>query len=108
MQAFRLQKKTRKYAMLFPVVSFLIVFFIICHAIFSMKQDTLDYQRERIEKNIYQATIECFVLEGRYPSSLSYIEEEYGFTYDEDRFFVDYRAIAENIMPDITVIAIGS
>lgn len=48
--------------------------------------------------------MQCYVLEGHYPDSLSYLEEQYGFSYDKEHFFVDYQLLGANIMPDVTVI----
>ena len=42
--------------------------------------------------------------EGIYPPDLAYLEEHYGVQVDEDRYTVDYRAFASNLMPDITVL----
>lgn len=106
MKHFALCRKKRSLGYMFLIVSFLFVFLLMTHAILTMENDTLNYQKETVEKNIQRACMECFVLEGRYPSSLSYLEEKYGFDYNKDLFFIDYRAIAENIMPDITVIVL--
>jgi hypothetical protein len=32
------------------------------------------------------------------------LKENYGLTYDEDLFFVDYQTIGSNILPDVTII----
>ena len=40
-----------------------------------------------------------------YPPSLEYLKETYGVQVDEERYFVDYRYVASNLMPDITVLA---
>ena len=46
-------------------------------------------------------------MEGSYPESLEYLKEHYGITYDEDRFFVDYKIVGTNILPDVTIIEKG-
>ena len=48
----------------------------------------------------------CFALEGAYPRDLSDLEERYGVSVDRERYFVDYRYVASNLMPDITVLPI--
>lgn len=54
---------------------------------------------------IRQAAIQCYALEGMYPPSLEYLKETYGVQVDEERYFVDYRYVASNLMPDIMVLA---
>lgn len=108
MQQFRLYSKQRNTIYIVAFILFLFVLGMLLYATITMKQDTLDFQKETVEKNIQRACVECFVLEGRYPSSLDYLQEQYGFTYNKDLFFIDYRPVAENIMPDITIIVLNS
>ena len=49
----------------------------------------------------------CYAVEGAYPESLDYLKENYGLTYDENLFFVDYHIDGSNIFPDITIIERG-
>ena len=51
--------------------------------------------------------IHCYASEGVYPESLAYIEENYGLTYDHEKFVIDYQPVAKNIMPEVTVIDKG-
>ena len=52
---------------------------------------------------IRRASVQCYAIEGRYPPSLEYLEENYGITIDRDRYDVFYSGFASNFMPDITV-----
>ena len=62
---------------------------------------------ELAEQSIRRAAVQCYALEGFYPAGVDYLEEYYGVSVDEDRYFVDYRYIASNLMPDITVLPTG-
>ena len=46
----------------------------------------------------------AFAIEGRYPPSVEYLEENYGVQIDHDKYNVFYDGFASNIMPEITVI----
>lgn len=70
----------------------------------SISQTTLDKQQESLENAINRNIIHCYAVEGFYPPSLQYMEENYGLTYDKDLFFVDYRPIGANIRPDVTIL----
>ena len=50
-----------------------------------------------------RASVQCYAIEGRYPPSVQYLEENYGIEIDRSRFDVFYEGFASNIMPDITV-----
>ena len=61
-------------------------------------------QKESLENAITRSITHCYAVEGSYPASLDYLKENYGLTYDEDLFFVDYQTIGSNILPDVTII----
>lgn len=58
------------------------------------------------QQSLQRAAVQCYALEGTYPQDLAYLEERYGVRVSGERFFVDYRYIASNLMPDITVIPV--
>ena len=61
-------------------------------------------QKESLENAIMRNITYCYTVEGTYPESLAYLKENYGLTYNEDLFFVDYRVSGSNILPDVTII----
>ena len=60
--------------------------------------------RELIEKAVRRAAVQCYAIEGAHPVSLEELEERYGLRVDQERWMVDYRYVADNLSPDITVI----
>ena len=66
-----------------------------------------DQELALLVEQVRRAAVACYASEGRYPQSLSYLEEEYGLRYDKERFIVRYDAFASNIMPDIGVYVRG-
>ena len=60
--------------------------------------------RTQLEQSLRRASAACYAAEGIYPPDLAYLEEHYGVQVDEERYTVDYRAFASNLMPDITVL----
>lgn len=61
---------------------------------------------ETLRSAIARACVQCYAIEGRYPPSVQYLEENYGIRIDRKRFYVFYEGFASNIMPDITVIPV--
>jgi hypothetical protein len=57
-----------------------------------------------LEDSLRRAVVMNYAIEGRYPESLEYIEENFDIHIDRTRFVVHYRVFAVNIMPEITVI----
>lgn len=60
--------------------------------------------RERLEDALRRAAVACYCVEGAYPPDLKYLEERYGIQIDRQRYTVSYVPVAENLMPDITVL----
>ena len=50
------------------------------------------------------AAVQCYALEGAYPQSLSYLEENYGVQVNHSRFIVSYEAYASNQLPAVAVL----
>ena len=64
----------------------------------------LDSGRKTEGRTQLEQSLACYAAEGIYPPDLAYLEEHYGVQVDEERYTVDYRAFASNLMPDITVL----
>lgn len=58
---------------------------------------------ETLRDAIRRASVQCYAIEGRYPPSVEYLEENYGIQIDKERYDVFYNGFASNFMPDITV-----
>ncbi len=73
----------------------------------SVNRTTIEKQQESLQTAIERDVLHCYAVEGFYPPSLDYIKEHYGLVYDEETFFVDYKPVGSNIMPDITILRMG-
>lgn len=61
-------------------------------------------EKQRLEDAIRRNAVACYAAEGVYPPDLGYLEEYYGVQINRNKYDVIYQRIAENLMPDITVI----
>lgn len=41
--------------------------------------DSKEEEKRSLEEALQREIVQCYVLEGHYPDSLSYLEEQYGF-----------------------------
>ena len=89
---------------LLSVCVFLLILAVSVQGISSLSTSTKKRQKESLENAIMRDVTYCYTVEGTYPESLEYLKENYGLTYDEDLFFVDYRIPGSNILPDVTII----
>lgn len=92
-----------QFALFVIVVAMVILFFF---GVSYIGTGTIDRQEDSLTLALERDIIQCYCLEGMYPPSLDYIKEHYGLLYNEKYFFIDYRPIASNIYPDVTIIRI--
>lgn len=81
--------------------SFAVVLFVSSALTFSKRSG--ERGAETLRDAIRRALVQCYAIEGRYPPSVEYLEENYGIKIDRDRYDVFYSGFASNFMPDITV-----
>lgn len=105
MHRFEYQKHPRfSRKLLISVCIFLFVLCLFLSGVSSLSESTTKRQKEALENAITQSISYCYSVEGVYPESLEYLKENYGLTYNEDLFYVDYRTTGANLMPDVTII----
>lgn len=59
---------------------------------------------QQLQEAIRRSCVACYAAEGAYPPSLDYLKKHYGIQIDETRYTVHYMVVADNLMPDITVL----
>ena len=57
-----------------------------------------------LEESIRRAVVIAYAVEGRYPESIAYLENNYGIQIDKTRYVVHYDIVASNLYPDVRVI----
>lgn len=81
---------------------------LIATALFStISRDIQRQSRAEIREAVLRAAVECYSVEGSYPGSLSYLEENYGLQINHRDFVVAYEAFADNLMPEVQVMVRG-
>ncbi|MGN0712064.1 MAG: hypothetical protein ACI4LO_09890 [Anaerovoracaceae bacterium] len=88
---------------IFSVLLFLIIIGFFCFAVTDVGEKTEAEGAKSLREAIRRATVQCYAIEGRYPSSVDYLVENYGIQIDEEKYAVFYEGFASNVMPDITV-----
>ncbi len=72
-----------------------------------LAEEQREERRAQIEDACRFAAVSCYADEGFYPPTLRYLEEHCAFSAsaaEKDGYAVLYEAIADNLMPDITVV----
>ena len=104
MYLFSTKREKTSITSYFPVLILAVVLGVFVLFSNSMVSNNTAREKEILENAIERSITQCYALEGVYPGSLTYLEENYGLIYNKDQFFVDYQYIGGNLRPDITII----
>ena len=89
------------------ILTFLFIFAVLMcflSAFSTLGQDHSVQDKQQLETALTRSAVACYAAEGRYPSDLQYLEENYGVQVNKELYTVKYEFIASNLMPDITVL----
>ncbi|MDY4190836.1 MAG: hypothetical protein SOX72_01280 [Oscillospiraceae bacterium] len=71
-------------------------------------EDRNSREQEAILRDaVRRAAVQCYAIEGAYPSRVGYLEEHYGLTVNHEKYEIFYSTFGSNIMPDIEVFRKG-
>lgn len=56
-----------------------------------------------LRDSIQDAAVQCYAIEGQYPASVEYLEENYGISVNHDDYDIIYEVYAENVPPTVEV-----
>lgn len=75
-------------------------------AVLNFSGRTGAHEDETLKKAVTRASVQCYAIEGRYPPSVEYLEENYGIQINRKKYNVFYDGFASNVMPEITIVPI--
>lgn len=87
-----------------PILLFVLVAVLFIWGVSGMEDSTGSERQAMVERAVTRAVVQCYALEGQYPSSVAYLRENYGLAVDEKQYFVRLDFMGGNIMPHITVL----
>lgn len=100
----RIKQNRKGIGLVLSVLVFVVILSGFYFGLLRLKHTSAKEEEASLRLALNEACVSCYAVEGFYPESLEYLIENYGISYDEARYFVDYKPIASNLMPDITII----
>ena len=89
---------------LLPIIFTVVVIGMIVFGLSQTEESSKAEGKRILEESIRRAIVVNYAIEGSYPESIEYLEENYGIHIDKSKYLVHYRVFASNIMPDMSVI----
>ena len=84
----------------------LVLAFVLAWVAFDFIGAALREQGELSVRNaILNSAKQCCAIEGAYPSTLSYLEQNYGLVVNRSDYAITYEVFADNVMPNVVVLA---
>ena len=72
-----------------------------------VSRDVEAQSEQAVRDAVLRGAVQCYAVEGVYPSSLSYLEEHYGLVINHQKYIVSYDAYASNLAPEVRVLVRG-
>ena len=97
-------KKRRRWPWVAAVAVILIAAVLIVHQTVQVSAQNLQEESAvALKAAIQKNALQCYVVEGAYPPSLDYLEENYGLQINRKDFYVVYDVFASNLPPYVQV-----
>lgn len=72
-----------------------------------VQKDLAEQGAQAVYTAVMDQALQCYALEGAWPSSLEYLEQHYGLQINYSRYIVAYEVFASNQPPAVTVLTAG-
>jgi hypothetical protein len=72
-----------------------------------ISQDLEEQSSQTVRDTVLRSAVQCYAVEGAYPSSLEYLEKHYGLVINHRKYIVSYDAYASNLAPNVRVLVRG-
>lgn len=104
MPLFNIKKEKHSLTAYLPILLLALILIVFILFSDSFRDSNLKQEKDILQKALDRNITQCYALEGSYPSSLTYLEENYGLIYNKEHFFIDYQYIGGNLRPDVTIL----
>lgn len=90
-----------------PVIFFGAVVCLLLRGLNDISNTTETERLRSAEQAVRRTAVQCYALEGQYPPSLDYMEQNYALLLDRKQYVYHYQGIGANLMPQIAVFTIA-
>lgn len=105
-ESLNINRRNTFLGIIISVFIFIGILIVFLSVIGKTTESSLQEQKRYLEEAVEQSLLQCYVTEGRYPESFSYLEEKYGLIYDKEYFRVDYTVYGSNLYPEVKILVL--
>lgn len=92
------------------IIGLALVVVMVAFAIFlhgKIQQDLAQQSTQSVQAAVLRSAVQCYSVEGVYPSNLDYLERYYGLMIDHETYIISYDTFSSNLLPQVTVLVRG-
>lgn len=92
------------------IIGLALVVVMVAFAIFlhgKIQQDLAQQSTQSVQAAVLRSAVQCYSVEGVYPSNLDYLEQYYGLMIDHETYIISYDTFSSNLLPQVTVLVRG-
>lgn len=97
----RLQKRRRIIASVVVVCALVVVLIACVNMAFANAKEQGAYS---VRNTILNSAMQCAAIEGSFPTSLAYLEENYNLCVNHEDYVVVYEVLGSNVVPSVMVV----
>jgi flagellar basal body-associated protein FliL len=99
----RIRARRRRWIVLALVVVILVA--ALSTGFYFFRRNAREQGAAALRNTMLETANRCCAVEGSYPSSLSYLEKNYGLVVNRSDYVVTYESYAGNVVPTVVVVA---
>ncbi|SEH48389.1 MULTISPECIES: hypothetical protein [Atopobiaceae] len=96
--------KSRRRARIISLVVTVVLAVVCGLAVNAYRRSALEQGAASVREAILESANHCCAVEGSYPTSLGYLERNYGLVVNHNDYVITYEAYAGNVAPTVVVI----
>lgn len=101
---YKSKSETRQIISLVLIVIFaVVIIYGIWYAAETLNKAQNEETMAATEKAIVKSAVQCYALEGQYPTGLKYLEDNYGLVLNKEKYVYHYESIGANMVPIVNV-----
>lgn len=101
----RNKQKNSILKLLLPLLLFVMIVVVVMVGVQNVSASASEERLSAMEQAVRRAVVQCYAIEGIYPTSLDYLEQNYGLILDNERYIYHYQVYGANLLPGIAVFA---
>ncbi len=97
--------RSRRMRRVIAALVALVIVLAIAWGVLAFQESAREQAAVAIRESILSTAMQCYAIEGSYPSSLKHLEDVYGLTVNHDDYVINYEWFADNVPPSVAVTA---